>query len=114
MKKLILVVLVLVCVMGLVGCVANKYTCRPLGVEEIVELQPSSINEPFVTNKERDELLNKAIEKYLNNLDEKFIEFTYEITSTHLGMYENKETVLYWVKIVYGDGFTTVIGFIVQ
>ena len=27
---------------------------------------------------------------------------------------EDKETILYWVKIVYGEGFTTVLGFIIQ
>ena len=114
MKKLIALLFVLVCVFGLVACGANKHTCRPLACEEIVDLQPSSLNEPFVTDEERDELLNKAIKNYLDGLGEKSVSFTYEITGTQLGVYENKETILYWVKIVYGEGFTTVLGFIIQ
>ena len=114
MKKWIALALVLVCVLGLVGCGANKHTCRPLDDNETVDLQSSSISEPFVTDEERDELLNKAIKKYLDNLGEKSVSFTYEITGTQLGEYEDKETILYWVKIVYGEGFTTVLGFIIQ
>ena len=114
MKKLIVLVLALVCVVGLVGCGANKHNCRPLDGEEMVDLQPSSLNEPFVTDEERDELLNKAIREYLNTLDNKSVSFTYEITGTQLGMYEGKETILYWVKLVYGEGFTTVVGFIIH
>ena len=92
----------------------NNDYCDDLTYEEKIELQPSSLNEPFVTDEERDELLKKAIRDYLDDLDNKSVSFTYEITDTHLGVYENKETVLYWVKIVYGEGFTTVIGFIIQ
>ena len=114
MRKYIALVLTLVCVFGLVGCGANKHTCRPLDAEEIVDLQPSSISEPFVTDEERDDLLNEAIKTYLNNLDKKYVSFTYEITGTHLGVYEDKETILCWVKIVYGEDFTTVLGFIIQ
>ena len=114
MKKLIALLLVLSCMFGLVACGANKHTCRPLEYEEIIDLQPSSLDEPFVTAEERDELLNKAIKKYLNTLDNKSVSFTYEITGTHLGVYEDKETILYWVKIVYGEGFATVLGFIIQ
>ena len=114
MKKLIVLVLALVCVVGLVGCGANKHNCRPLDGEEMVDLQPSSLNEPFVTDEERDELLNKAIKNYLDDLGEKSVSFTYEITGTQMGVYEDKETILYWVKIVYGEGFTTVLGFIIQ
>ena len=56
----------------------------------------------------------KAVKNYLNDLGEKSVSFTYEITGTQLGVYENKETILYWVKIVYGEGFTTVMGFVIQ
>lgn len=114
MKKYIALLLVLSCMFGLVACGANKHTCRPLDNTEKVYLQSSSLTEPFVTDEERDELLNKAIKKYLNNLDNKSVSFTYEITGTQLGVYEEKETILYWVKIVYGEGFTTVLGFIIQ
>lgn len=114
MKKLIAVALTLFFVLGLVGCGANTHTCRPLENTEKIDLQSSSLNEPFVTDEERDELLNRAIEKYLNSLDNNSGSFTYEITGTHLGVYEDKESILYWVKIVYGEGFTTVTGFIVQ
>lgn len=114
MKKLIALVLALACVFGLVSCGANKYTCRPLDNTEKVDLQSSSLTEPFVTDEERDELLNKAIRKYLSTLDNKSVSFTYEITDTHWGVYEDKETILYWVKIVYGEDFTTVLGFIIQ
>ena len=114
MKKLIALLLVLACVFGLVACGANKHTCRPLDNTENVDLQSSALTEPFVTDKERDELLNKAIKNYLNDLGKKSVSFTYEITGTQLGVYENKETILYWVKIVYGEGFATVLGFIIQ
>ncbi len=114
MKKLIALVLALVCVLGLVSCGANKYTCRPLDNTEKVDLQSSSLTEPFVTNEERDELLNKAIKNYLDDLGEKSVSFTYEITGTQMGVYEDKETILYWVQIVYGEDFTTVLGFIIQ
>lgn len=114
MKRLIALVVALACSIGLVACGANKYTCRPLDDTEKFDLQSSSLNEPFVTDEERDELLNRAVEKYLNSLDNNSVSFTYEITDTHLGMYENKETALYWVKIVYGEGFTTIVGFIIQ
>ncbi len=114
MKKYIAWFLALVCVLGLVSCGANKYTCRPLDDKETVNLQSSSLSEPFVTDEERDELLNKAIRKYLSNLDKKSFSFTYDITGTQLGVYEDKETILYWVKIVYGEGFTSVLGFVIQ
>ena len=114
MKKLIALVLALVCVLGLVACGANKHTCRPLDNSEKVDLQVSALTEPFVTEEERDELLNKAIRNYLDDLGEKSVLFTYEITGTQLGVYENKQTILYWVKIVYGEGFTTVLGFVIQ
>lgn len=114
MKKLIALLLILPCIFGLVSCSANKHTCRPLDNTEKVDLQSSSLTEPFITDEERDELLNKAIWKYLNTLDNKSVSFTYEITDTHLGVYEDKETILHWVKIVYGDGFTTVMGFVIQ
>ena len=114
MKKLIVLVLALVCVVGLVGCGANKHNCRPLDGEEMVDLQPSSLNEPFVTDEERDTLLNNAVRNYLNDMGNKSVSFTYEITDTHWGVYEDKETILYWVKIVYGEDFTTVLGFIIQ
>ena len=114
MKKLIALVLALVCVLGLVACGANKHTCRPLDNSEKVDLQVSALTEPFVTEEERDELLNKAIRNYLDDIGEKSVSFTYEITGTQLGVYENKETILYWVKIVYGEGFTTVLGFVIQ
>ena len=114
MKKLITLVLALACLFSLVSCGANKYTCRPLDNTEKVDLQSSSLTEPFVTNEERDELLNKAVKNYLDDIGEKSVSFTYEITGTHLGVYEDKETILYWVKIVYGEGFTTVMGFVIQ
>ena len=114
MRRLMALVVALACSIGLVACGANNYTCSPLDDTEKFDLQSSSLNEPFVTDEERDELLNRAIEKYLNSLDNNSGSFTYEITGTHLGVYEDKETVLYWVKIVYGDGFTTVMGYIVQ
>ncbi len=113
MKKLIALILTVVCMLGIVACGANKYTCRPLDNAE-VDLQSSSLNEPFVTDEERDELLNKAIRKYLDDFDKKSSSFTYEIIGTDFGMYDNKETILYWVKIVYGEGFTTVMGYIIQ
>ena len=114
MKKLIAVALTLFFVLGLVGCGVNAHTCRPLDDTERFDLQSSALTEPFVTDEERDELLNKAIKNYLDDLGEKTVSFTYEITGTQLGVYENKETILYWVKIVYGEGFTTILGFIVQ
>ena len=114
MRRLMALVVALACSIGLVACGANNYTCSPLDDIEKFDLQPSSLNEPFVTDEERDELLNRAVEKYLNSLDNNSVSFTYEITDTHLGMYENKKTALYWVKIVYGEGFTTVMGFVIQ
>ena len=75
---------------------------------------PYLFTEPFITDEERDELLNKAVKNYLDDIGEKSVSFTYEITGTHLGVYEHKETILYWVKIVYGEGFTTVMGFVIQ
>ena len=114
MKKLIALILALACSIGLAACGTNKHTCRPLDNTENIDLQSSALTEPFVTDEERDELLNKAIKNYLDDLGEKSVSFTYEITGTQLGVYENKETILYWVKIVYGEGFTTVLGFIIQ
>ena len=114
MKKLIAFVLTLVCVLGLVGCSSDKHACRPLEEGEIFDLQSSSIDVPFVTDEERDDLLNKAVENYLEDLGNESVSFTYEITDTHQGVYDDKETILYWVKIVYGEGFTTVMGFIIQ
>ena len=65
MKKLLALLLALLCLFCLVACGINKHTCRPLDGEEIIDLLPSSLDEPFVTDEERDELLNKAIRKYL-------------------------------------------------
>lgn len=114
MKKLIALILAVVCMVGIVACGTNKYTCRPLGGEEIVDLQPSSYDEPFVTDEERDTLLNNAVRNYLDDMGNKSVLFTYEITGTDFGVYDNKETLLCWVKIVYGEGFTTVMGYIIQ
>ena len=114
MKKLIALMLTVVCMVGLVACGANKHTCRPLDNTENIDLQSSALTEPFVTDEERDEILNKAIKNYLDDLGEKSVSFTYEITGTQLGVYGNKETILYWVKIVYGEGFTTVLGAVIQ
>lgn len=114
MTKLLALILAVSCLFCLVACGANKHTCRPLDNEEIVDLQPSALDEPFVTDEERDELLNKAIRKYLDGLDKKSLPFNYEITGTQLGVYEDKDTLLCWVKIVYGEGFTTVMGYIIQ
>lgn len=114
MKKLTALLLVLSCMFCLVACGANKHICRPLDGEDIIDLQPSSLDEPFVTDEERDELLNKAIRKYLDDFDNKSLSFNYEITGTQLGVYEDKDTLLCWVKIVYGEGFTTSMGYIIQ
>ena len=117
MRKLMALVTALICmacVFSLVACGANNHTCRALDGEETVDLQPSSLKEPFVTDEERDDLLNKAIRKYLDDFDHKSDSFTYEITGTHFGIHEGNETLLCWVKIVYGEGFTTVLGFIIQ
>ena len=114
MKKLIALFFVLLCLVGLIACGANKITCLPLANEGDINMLSSSLNEPFITEEERDELLNKAIRDYLDDFNKKSVSFTYEITGTHLGLHENKETILYWVKIIYGDGFTTVVGFVIQ
>ena len=114
MKKLVALVLAFVCMFGLVACRINEHTCNPLAQEDYIELQPSTLNEPFITDEERNELLNKTINDYLDDLGEKSVSFTYEIESTQFGVYENKETIVYWVKIIYGEGFTTVLGFIIQ
>lgn len=91
-----------------------KHTCRPLASEQDIDWESSSLNKPFITDEEKDILLNKAVRDYLDDLDKNSLSFTYEITGTQSGVYENKETILYWVKIVYGEGFTTVMGFIIQ
>ena len=112
MKKLIALLWVLSCIFGLAACGANKHTCRPLEYGEIFDHKTTC--EPFVTDEERDELLNKAIRKYLDDFDHKSDSFTYEIISTHFGVFEGNETLVCWVKIVYGRGFTTVMGYIIQ
>ena len=114
MKRMIALLLVLSCLLGLVACNANKHTCRPLASEQDIDWESSSLNKPFITDEEKDILLNKAVRDYLDDLDKNSLSFTYEITGTQSGVYENKETILYWVKIVYGEGFTTVMGFIIQ
>ena len=114
MKKLTAIFLTLMLLLALVGCGVNKHTCRPLDSEEEIDFEQSPLNEPFVTDEERDELLNKAIGEYLNTMDNKSVSFTYEITDTQLGVYEDEESILYWVKVVYGEGFSTVLGFIIQ
>ena len=68
MKKLIAFVLTLICVLGLVGCSSDKHTCRHLDENEILDLQSSSLDAPFVADEERDELLNKAVANYLDDL----------------------------------------------
>jgi hypothetical protein len=113
MKKLIALILALACSIGLAACGTNKHTCRPLEyTDEIFDHKTTC--EPFVTDEERDELLNKAIRKYLDDFGNKSDSFTYEIISTHWGVYEGNDALMCWVKIVYGEGFTTVKGFIVQ
>ena len=69
MKKLIALGLTLVCMLSIVACSANKHTCRPLEGEVIVDLQPSSFTESFITDEKRDELLNKAVRTYLDEFD---------------------------------------------
>ena len=112
MKKLIALLLVLSCMFGVVACGVNKHTCRPLEYKEIFDSNTTC--EPFVTDEERDELLNKAIREYLDDMGNKSDSFTCEIIGTHWGVFEGNETLVCWVKIVYGQGFTTVMGFIIQ
>ena len=114
MKKVAIWLTIIACVLCLVACSSNTHTCRPLDYNEVVDLQPLSQSNSFVTDAERDELLNKAVRDYLDSFEEQSVSFTYEITSTHFGEYEGKETILYWLKIVYDEGFTTVMGFIIQ
>ena len=107
--------LTLVCILNLVGCMSTKYTCRVVSDDDLNKnFELSSRDEPFVTDEERDELITKAIRNHLEDLEKQPITFTYEITSTHFGVFENKETILCWVKIVYGEGFTTILSFIIQ
>ncbi len=114
MKKLTVLILAFLCVLGAVGCHSRSYTCRIATAEEDLKLQPSELSEPFVTDKERDELLTRAIEDYLKSISEEGTSFTYEILDTHLGIYQEKETVVYFVRVVYGEGFTFLSGFVVQ
>ena len=96
-------------------CEANEVTSEDKGaIEEALEIIEDLLAEDNLTDEERDDLLNKAIRKYLDDFDHKSDSFTYEITGTTLGVYEGRETLLCWVKIVYGEGFTTVLGFIIQ
>ena len=114
MKKYVALALTLIFVLGLVGCGSTKYTCRAVSNEDTLSFEDSSLSEPFITNEERDELLDKAVKTYLNDLGNGSTSFTYEITETHLGVYAGKDTILCWVKIIYGEGFTSVMGFIIQ
>ena len=109
---MIVLLLALSCLFFLIVCITNKHSCRPLEYKEIFDSKTTC--EPFVTDEERDELLNRAIRKYLDDFDHKSDSFTYEITGTHWGVFEGKETLMCWVKIVYGQDFTTVMGFIIQ
>ena len=112
MKKWIALVLVIICAFGFIVCISDKHSCRPLEYEEIVNYQTTC--EPFVTDEERDELLNKAVRDYIDDIGEKSVSFRYEIVGTHWGVLEGNETLVCFVKIVYGEGFTTVIGFVIQ
>ena len=116
MKKTIVIFLALVCIMNLTACDANEYTCRAIadGDDLISNFDPSPLTQPFIEDTKRDHLLSDAIKCYLEDIDAGPLTFTYEIADTHFGTYQNKETILYWVKIVYGEGFTTVVGFIIQ
>lgn len=116
MKKTIVIFLALVCIMNLTACDANDYTCHSLtdGDNLKSNFDPSPLTQPFIEDTKRDHLLTDAIRSYLKDLEAGPLTFTFEITDTHFGTYQNKETILYWVKIVYGEGFTTVVGFIIQ
>ena len=114
MKKTIALLLALTCLFCLFACGTEKYTCRPLEYREQIDLQPSTLTEPFVTDEEQTALLNNAVKKYLEDLNNGPVSFDYEITGTYTGIYENKETILCWLKILYGAGFTTTLGFIIQ
>jgi hypothetical protein len=114
MKKLVAFVLAFVCAFSLVACSADTHTCR-VGDDIAKEnFQSSSLSESFVTEEERNELLCKAVEEYLINRDMNAVGFTFEIIDTLLGVYESKNTILYWVHIVDGDGFSIVKCFYIQ
>ena len=114
MKKLIALALVFVCVLGLIACGANKHTCRHVNGIGQIDFQSSSLSEPFVTDDERDALLNKAIKEYLDNAGRNSASFTYEIIDTQFGVSKGKETILYWLNVVDGNGFAIVLSFIIQ
>ena len=137
MKKLTVLILAFLCVLGAVGCHSRSYTCRIATAEEDLKLQPSELSEPclcghqldltdpecgFVvvshapvsacvrTNRSGSEWQGVLFEDYLKSISEEGTSFTYEILDTHLGIYQEKETVVYFVRVVYGEGFTFLSG----
>lgn len=74
------------------------------------EATPEGLTRSFITNEERDALLEEEICKYLNvsTLDG----FAYEIQSETLSYYEGKNAVIYSVKITE-DGFGKLISLVI-
>ena len=116
MKTRFTLVLLLLCLLCFVGCSAEKLTCREISADDAFHEGFSETvgTEPFVAEDQRDALLTDAIADYLAAMDQKDVPFTYEITGTHTGTYDHRDTVLYWVSVAYGEGFTFLTGFIIQ
>ena len=111
MKKLMTLVLLLTCVLGLIGCNRDKYSCRIIDDSDSLVMTESTLTEPFVSTSERNQLIEQAVS---NHLKCKPDQFTYEITSEALGFYESKNTMLYWLHVVDTEGFAHVIGVVIQ
>lgn len=111
MKKLAAFVLVLACWFGLVGCDGDKYSCRVIDSSDSLVMTDSKLTEPFVGADERNQLIEQTVSDHLKCKPD---EFTYEITSENLGLYENKNTMLYWLHVVDAEGFAYVIGVVIQ
>lgn len=99
---------------ALVGCASSKYTCRLVEEGEVPDLISTTPDESFLTDKERDQLLEKEIKSYLKGVDVEDKDFTYEILASIYGTYKDELVMLYWINVTDATGTKHFKGVIVQ
>ena len=89
----------------------RNYICRRVDDAFLEEAVNSTLDESFIDDKERDELLNNLVLKEFKSFKEPI---TFEILSTEYLLYKNKDTISYTVKAIDADGFTNVLKAYIQ
>ena len=75
------------------------------------ELPDTAIKVPFVNDRERDKLLDKAVHREVKSFSDPI---TIEIISWDFFLHDGKETLWYTLRVRDADGFVTIFPVIIQ